>query len=279
VTPVVGIVAHQDRVRAQELACEAARWLDERGVTVRAPQGDAARAGLSDYAVALESFADGLDLIVAVGGDGTMLRAVELAAGGPAVLGVNAGQLGYLAEVEPAALPAALERIVTGQWSVDERMTLSIRVKGRSETWTALNEVVIEKHGGARAVRLATAINDAPFTTYVADGVIVATPTGSTAYAFSAGGPIVAPRLECFVLVPVAPHTLFDRALVLDGHDRVRFEVVDRPAVLVTDGRRTFELEPGAVVECHAGRPTRIASLGDRDFHQILKAKFGLTDR
>jgi NAD+ kinase len=195
---------------------------------------------------------------------------------------VNVGQLGYLAEVEPDGLDDALERIVSGDFTVEERTTLEIRVASdgpAAGSWTALNEMVLEKRGGGGAVRLDVAVNGATFTTYVADGVIVATPTGSTAYAFSAGGPIVSPRLGCFLLVPVAPHMLFDRALVLDGDEELTFRVVDRPALLAIDGRAVTELQPGDGVSCTAGMPARLAVLEPRDFHQILRAKFGLTDR
>jgi NAD+ kinase len=140
---------------------------------------------------------------------------------------------------------------------------------------------VLEKAPGGRVVRLDVAINGTPFTTYVADGVIVATPTGSTAYSFSARGPIVSPRHRCLLLTPVSPHMLFDRSLVLDADEELRFTVTDsRSAVLTLDGRDLGVLESGDSVICTAGpKPARIVTFGPRDFHQILKAKFGLADR
>jgi NAD+ kinase len=129
-------------------------------------------------------------------------------------------------------------------------------------------------------VRFEVVINGAPFTSYAADGVIVATPTGSTAYSFSAGGPIVSPRLACLLMTPVSPHMLFDRTLVLDDTDSLELTVTERHAVLTIDGRDVGELEPGSVVRCECGpHPARMITLGPRDFHQILKAKFGLADR
>jgi NAD+ kinase len=129
-------------------------------------------------------------------------------------------------------------------------------------------------------VRFEVVINGAPFTSYAADGVIVATPTGSTAYSFSVGGPIVSPRLACLLMTPVSPHMLFDRTLVLDDTDALELHVTERPAVLTVDGRELGELEPGAVVRYGCGgHPARMITLGPRDFHQILKAKFDLPDR
>src|SRR5687768_10632354 len=147
--------------------------------------------------------------------------------------------------------------------------------------WWALNEVVIEKEQHGRLVRLDVSINGAFFTTYAADGVIVATPTGSTAYSFSARGPIVSPQHRCLLLTPVSPHMLFDRSLVLDAGEELRFRVEDdRGVALALDGTVRGQLERGDTVTCTGGpRPARIVTFGPRDFHQILKAKFGLADR
>jgi len=147
--------------------------------------------------------------------------------------------------------------------------------------WWALNEAVLEKAQSGRVARLDVLINGAFFTTYAADGVIVSTPTGSTAYSFSARGPIVSPRQRCILLTPVSPHMLFDRSLVLGGEEELGFVVVDeRTVVLTLDGRELGLIETGATVRCSSGpRPARIVTLGPRDFHQILKAKFGLADR
>jgi NAD+ kinase len=150
-----------------------------------------------------------------------------------------------------------------------------------SGRWWGLNEAVIEKDQPGRLVRLAVAINGAYFTTYAADGVIVATPTGSTAYSFSARGPIVSPRHRCLLLTPVSPHMLFDRSLVLGADEALQFEVTDgRPVVLTLDGVELGTLQPDDVVTCTGGpKPARIVTFGLRDFHQLLKAKFGLADR
>jgi NAD+ kinase len=141
--------------------------------------------------------------------------------------------------------------------------------------------MVIEKIRAGRLARLEVEINGTFFTTYAADGVIVATPTGSTAYSFSARGPIVSPRHRCLLLTPVSPHMLFDRSLVLDEEEELRFTVADDRNVLLTlDGRELGDLNAGDTVTCTGGpKPARIVTFGPRDFHQILKAKFGLADR
>jgi NAD+ kinase len=195
------------------------------------------------------------------------------------VLGVNVGQLGYLTEVEPSDMHDALERFFGGRYHVEPRMTLEIEVDGTPRM--ALNEAVLEKTASGHTVRLAMSINDGPFLTTQADGLIVSTPTGSTAYNFSARGPIVSPRLRGLVVTPVSPHTLFDRSLVLDEDEWVRLEVLEgRPAALVVDGRGLGTLQPGATVVCRAGRhDARFVTFAGRDFHQILKAKFSLADR
>ncbi len=277
----IGIVAHPDREEARNLVEHTSEWCAGRGISVVI-----AEAGplSNDGYLVPEGFAVGLDAVLSLGGDGTMLRTVDLVSEASVpVLGVNCGQMGYLTEVEPAHIDEALERLASGDYSVSERTVLAVTVESdgpAAGAWTALNEAVIEKTRPGRLVRFEVVVNGEPFTTYAADGVIVATPTGSTAYAFSAGGPIVSPRLACLLLTPVSPHMLFNRTLVLDSHDRLDLVVTDRPALLTLDGRALGEIEPGTVVRCVCGpRPARVITLGPRDFHQILKMKFGLADR
>jgi NAD+ kinase len=283
----VGLVPHRDRVRAHELAAGAAKWLADHGVTARIPEPDAGPCGLEHLACPQDEFAVGLDVALSLGGDGTMLRTVDIVyeAGVP-VLGVNVGDLGYLTEVEPdpKVLERSLERLLAGDYDVEERMVLQVDVETggpASGRWWALNEAVLERVQNGRLSRLDVLINKAPFTTYAADGVIVSTPTGSTAYSFSARGPIVSPRHRCLLLTPVSPHMLFDRSLVLDADEELRFVVVDeRNAVLTLDGRLLGTLETGDTVTCTAAqRPAGVVVFGPRNFHQILKTKFRLPDR
>jgi len=282
----VGLVAHRDRPQARELAARAAEWLDERGVVVRVPAADADAIGLGPLASGDDdSFAAGLDVVISLGGDGTMLRTLDMVfESGVAVLGVNVGHMGYLTEVEPAELDDRLERLLSGDYEIVERMVLEVEVTSEGPgggRWWALNEAVLEKVRTGRMARLAVDINGTPFTTYAADGVIVATPTGSTAYSFSVRGPIVSPRHRCLVLTPVSPHMLFDRSLVLDPDEELCFRVEDdRSVILTLDGQVLGELDAGDMVRCTGGRrPARVVTFGERDFHQILKAKFGLADR
>jgi NAD+ kinase len=286
----VAFVTHPERPEAVALAGRMGTWLRDRGHQVRATEGHA------QPLVTDTGTEDDIDLAVSFGGDGTMLRAVELASpAGVPVLGVNLGHLGYLTEVEPAGLQAALERFLAGDYGVEERMTLQVVVYGGAsaadveegrasptQSLVALNEMVVEKKvPPGHTVRLAASIADRPFITYVADGILVATPTGSTAYNLSARGPIVSPHLRALIVTPVSPHMLFDRPLVLGPSETVRLELLSGgPAVLVVDGSCLELLEPGDAVVCRAGpHPARLVTFGRRDFHSILKAKFNLTDR
>jgi NAD+ kinase len=284
VTRAIGLVPHRDRPLAHELAARAATFLADRGVAVRITAEDATAVGLGELGVPPEQFAEGLELVISLGGDGTMLRTVDLVyEAGVAVLGVNVGQMGYLTEVEPAAIDDTLARLLDGDYEVLERMMLQVDVASASSIagrWWALNEAVMEKAQSGRLARLDVSINGTPFTTYAADGVIIATPTGSTAYSFSARGPIVSPSHACLLLTPVSPHMLFDRSLVLGPEEELRFVVDERPVALTLDGQELGHLDAGDAITCTGGpRPARIVSLGPRDFHQILKVKFGLADR
>jgi NAD+ kinase len=278
-----GFVLHGERDRAASITHDLATWLIERGHDVRLPQDDALRLGLDEHGVPEDHFADGLDVAVSLGGDGTMLRTVELVAGsGIPVIGINVGQLGYLTEVDPDGARMAIKRFLSGAYEIEERMLLSARIEGtESSEHVALNETVIEKTPSGHTVRLAVSVDGEYFTTYAADGLIVATPTGSTAYSFSARGPIVAPMHRCLVLTPVSPHMLFDRTLVLDPHSTLHLEVVGhRPATVSADGRNLGTLRPGDAVTCTASpRTARLVTFGEHDFLAILKSKFGLSDR
>jgi len=265
------LVVNENRTRAVELADQASQWLTSRGHAVRvAAKGDDGEAGP-------------LDLAVALGGDGTMLRAAHLAATtGAPVLGVNLGRLAYLAAIEPDDVCAALERWDAGDFLVEERTVLCLTVEGMPEVrHLALNEAVLEHSGPGHTVHLRVTIDGRPFHSYVADALILATPTGSTAYAFSAGGPIVSPHLNAVLVTPVAPHTPFSRTLVLQPEAQVRVEVLDyRGAVLSVDGQDLGSLARGDAVRGEvAPTPARWVVFGDRRFTEVLKAKFGLADR
>jgi NAD+ kinase len=277
---VVGFVVHHDRPSATELAVQAATWLEGAGHEVRVGKADAEATGLDRWAVPDESMAESLDLVVSLGGDGTMLRTVALVVEHDTpVLGVNLGRMGYLTVVEPSGFIDALGRFLAGDYQVEPRMTLAIDAGKGHPPINALNEAVIEKVAPGHTVRLDVRLNDAPFASYAADGLIVATPTGSTAYTLSARGPIVSPTHRALVVTPVAPHMLFDRALVLNPDDCVSVTIENRPAVLSVDGRVTIELAPHTTVTCTAGaHAARLVSFERRDFHRIVREKFGLAE-
>jgi NAD+ kinase len=272
---LIAFYTHPLRPEASALAERATRWL--------AGQGHRAISALGpDGAVSV----DGADLLVSLGGDGTLLRAVDAAlAGGIPVLGVNIGRLGYLTQVEPSGLEEALAAFLDGNHQVEERMTLSIDVIGPDgaveSRHIALNEATVEKTVPGHTVRIGASIDDRPFVTYAADGLLVCTPTGSTAYNLSARGPVLSPRLRAIVVTPVSPHMLFDRPLVLDPTERLALEVLEpRSAVLVVDGISVGILDPAATVTCREGdHPARLVTFGSSDFHSILRAKFHLADR
>ncbi|MBV9410867.1 MAG: NAD(+)/NADH kinase [Acidimicrobiia bacterium] len=283
----VALVVHRLRPEALRCAQEAATWLRSRDHEVRMAPEEADELDLRDCACEPEKLAAGLDLAVSLGGDGTILRTVELVAReGVPVLGVNIGRLGYLTELEPAQLSQALERFFSGAYDIEERMMLSIHVEAPSGSLPAgellaLNEASIEKAGPGHTIHAAVSIDEKFFTSYAADGLIVATPTGSTAYAFSVRGPIVSPRQRALILTPVSAHMLFDRSMVLHESEEVRIELIDdRAATLTVDGRELGSMQRGDAIRVAAAPyAARFVSFEPRDFFKIVKAKFGLADR
>jgi NAD+ kinase len=269
------LVVHPERPAAWELANIATRWWQRQGrdlIEVREAEPGSALAVRDDVEFALS-----------LGGDGTMLRTVELVlASRVPVLGVNLGRMGYLTAVEPAGMERAFEAMLAGDYLVEERMALEVEITGSVQgRFMALNDAIVEKTAPGHTIRVAVEIAGRPFLTYVADGILVSTPTGSTAYNLSARGPVVSPRLRAIVLTPVSPHMLFDRSLVLEPGEHVRLTVVDdRAAAAVIDGARIIGLALGDSVLCRAAaEPARLVSFGERDFHSALRHRFGLTDR
>jgi NAD+ kinase len=283
---VVGLVLHRERSEARALARALTRDLMADGHKVCLPAPDASLAKLEEHAVPEDGFGDGLDLVVSLGGDGCMLRAVHLvAAQDVPVLGVNLGQLGYLTEIEPAGLTDALAQVFAGTHTLEARMLLQVAIRRLGavpgEAVLALNDVVVSRPATGHTVRIDVDIDGRPFTPYAADGLIVASPTGSTAYNLSARGPIVAPAHRAILLTPVAPHMLFDRSLVLAPTTIVQLTVSGHaPAELAIDGRPLGALAPGESISCVASPHfAQLVTFAPRDFHQILKTKFGLSDR
>ncbi|MDQ1609328.1 MAG: kinase [Microbacteriaceae bacterium] len=227
---------------------------------------------------------DELELVVVLGGDGTILRAAELVRGCTApLLGINLGHVGFLAESERDDLAKAVERGLSGDYEVEERMTISVRVKIANEviyeSW-ALNEATVEKSSRERMLEVVIEVDGRPLSSFGCDGVVLSTPTGSTAYAFSAGGPVVWPGLAALLLVPLSAHALFARPLVVDGNSSLAVEVLDRTGdtgVLWCDGRRAHDLPSGArVIVRRSPVPVRLARLHTGPFTDRLVRKFNL---
>jgi NAD+ kinase len=228
--------------------------------------------------------ADGVELVVALGGDGTLLRAARLArpAGVP-LLGVNVGHVGFLAEAEAHHLPEVATRIAERTYTIEERLTLSAELTGPAldgAVWRdwALNEVSVERASRERLLEVLVSVDGEPVSRWGCDGVLVASPTGSTAYAFSAGGPVLWPRVEALVVVAISAHALFQRPLVLAPDSVVRIEAQPRSSTVVTcDGRPGRELGQGARITIERSPlPLRLARLGRGSFTDRLVSKFGL---
>ena len=286
---VVGLIVHQGRPEAAAAARDLSLWLTGGGHEVRMPPEEAAAASCSHLEIDPARFAGGLDAVVTLGGDGSILRAVELVGEtGVPILGVNFGRMGYLTEVAPADAHSAIDRVLAGDHGIEDRMMLTVELTAAAagadpvrQQCFALNEAVVERPAASYALRLGVSFDGEHFTTYAADGFIVSTPTGSTAYALSARGPVIDPTHRALLLTPVSPHMLFDRSMVVAADTRVQLEVLsDRGAVLSVDGRRLAGLDQHDVVVCSASpHPARLVTFGTRRFHQVLKTKFGLNDR
>jgi len=281
---IIGFGAHTRRAQALQLAEQASTWLQRMGHEVRmltVAHGDG-----PPPAAPTEELRD-LDLVISLGGDGTMLRTIGLLDGCDVpVLGVNLGNFGYLTVVEPEDLIDSLKRFLAGDYTIESRMRLDVEVRadrGQGPTimhTCALNDVVLQRPAGGHTVRVALAVNDQPFLVYSADALLVATPTGSTAYNLSARGPVLSPLGRALIVTPVAPHMLFDRSLVLDAGESVSIEPLDeRAAEVVIDGWAAPCLKPGELLTCRqADGDARLVTFCDRDYLDILKHKFNLIE-
>jgi NAD+ kinase len=282
------IVAHTGRDAALVAATEVCRQLQDAGIEVRVLSTEADDLDLRGATIveATDAVDGDVELIMVVGGDGSLLRAAELArpAGTP-LLGVNLGRVGFLAEAEPEALDDTVASVVACRYVVEERLTLDLTVFHNGgtappavDTGWALNEASIEKASRERMLEVVVEVDGRPLTSWGCDGVVLATPTGSTAYAFSAGGPVVWPAVEALLLVPISAHALFSRPLVTAPDSVLAIEIRgETEAVVACDGRRTIDVGPGTRIEVRRGaHPVRLARLHERPFTDRLVAKFGL---
>jgi len=283
------LVAHPRRVEAQQFAGDVADQLHAAGLQV-ALLPDAAETtilGGSPNTVTVDPAhpARGCELVCVLGGDGAILRGAALSRGTEApLLGINLGHVGFLAEAEREKLAETVERIVARDYVVEERMTLEVKATRDGEvlarSW-ALNEVTVEKAARERMLEVTLEIDGRPLSTCGCDGVVAATPTGSTAYAFSAGGPVIWPDVEAMLVVPISAHALFARPMVIGPDSVLAIELVadaDGSAVMWCDGSRTVELPTGARIEvCRSDVPVRLARLTSWPFADRLVAKFDLS--
>src|SRR5215469_7670291 len=295
------LVVHTGRPAGVRIARVVASRLAASGVGVRVLKPEAADLGL-ESAVEMpvsDAAAEDAEIVLVIGGDGTLLRAAELArpAGAP-LFGVNLGHVGFLAETEPDVLSEAVDQVLDGQYEVEQRMTIDVTISQNGgmvgQTW-ALNEATVEKASRERMVDLVTEVDGRPLSRWGCDGIVFATPTGSTAYAFSAGGPVVWPEVEALLLVPISAHALFAGPMVVSPESVLAAEVIGATggqgemsgAVLWCDGRRAVDLPPGARVEVRRGaQPVLLARLRGAaagagtdigaSFTDRLVAKFGL---
>lgn len=267
------VVAHHRRPEAALATCEAQRALEAGGFEVVVSVEDAPPQPLLD-----------VEVVVVVGGDGTILRAAELVRGrGVPILGINLGHVGFLAESEREDISEAVASLAAGEFTVEERRTLDVLIEhsdGTVSTDWALNEAALEKSDPARMVEVVVEIDGRPLSAFGCDGVVLSTASGSTAHAFSAGGPVVWPDVDAMILVPVAAHALFARPLVVGPASVLAVEILQRspsPAIVSCDGRRSTSVGVGSrVVVRRSDEPVRLARLSHAPFSDRLVSKFAL---
>lgn len=282
------VLAHTGREDALNAAVTVCNQLAQAGLTpvVAADQAQAFRSQFSGDVVVLgdDVALEDIELTIALGGDGTILGAAELTRGSPApLLGINHGHVGFLAESEKDDLAWTVQQALEDEYDVEERLALDVAVlREGAEVYRtfALNEATLEKASRARMIEVALEVDGRPISAFGADGVVMATPTGSTAYSFSAGGPIVWPGVEALLMVPLSAHALFARPLVVGPDSVMAVELLERStasAVLWCDGRRSVEVEPGSRVQVtKSSEPIRLARLHPGPFTDRLVNKFSL---
>lgn len=283
---IVFLLTHTGRPAAVRSAERVLGGLLHAGIGVRVLAAEAPEVALPPAVELVEArpgAAEGCELIVVLGGDGTLLRGAEFSrASGVPMLGVNLGTVGFLAEAERDDLDKVVDRVVTRSYEVEERMTLDILVRTNGDvchTDWALNEASVEKAARERMLEVVIEVDGRPVSTFGCDGVVCATPTGSTAYAFSAGGPVVWPEVEALLMVPNSAHALFAKPMVTspDSVLAVEVQASGHHGVLWCDGRRTVDLPRGARIEVRRGAvPVRLARLHRHPFSDRLVAKFAL---
>jgi len=276
----VGIFPNLRRENMKKVAKSLVRWFQDRNYQVKLSVEVAESLNLLHLATDTEELAANIDVAVTLGGDGTLLGVARLVAQYEVpILGINMGHVGFLTEIELGDLFADLESFHRREYEIDVRMMLEAKVIREEEIlkeFLALNDVVITKGPFARLIRLKTYANDAYVDTYPADGLIISTPTGSTAYSLSAGGPIIRPDMNLLLLTPICPHTLHSRSIILSEDDAIKVTVMaDHPEVMLTvDGQEGYKLLPkDTVVVNKATFSTRLIRIRKRSFYDVLRKK------
>ena len=274
----VGLVLHPRRDSGEAVQA-ILDWTRRHDATLVGLSGEIDRIGCGVPEVEPDELA-GLDLLISLGGDGTMLRALRLSQPtGVPVLGVNLGRLGFLAEIDVPDLPKALAEIDAGNSTVETRV--AVQVDFDDATAFAFNDVAVVRHPGQPVAAVEVNVEGQPFVRYAADAIVVATPTGSTAYSFSAGGPIVSPRAEGLLVIPVAPHSAFNRAIFLSAGEPVGLDLLPTSGRLAVevDGLLAGTVEPGQTVRVFlCARAGRVVRLGTTTFYQRARRKLRLAD-
>jgi NAD+ kinase len=277
----IGLVANwHKKQEVLEMVRRISEFFTVRQISVYLSEHNDTPGEVGVESIPLSEFPGTVDIVIVLGGDGTILRvARELSGKYVPILGVNLGQMGFLAEVEPVMLEQSLEKLLTGSYEVRHRLMLSARVL-RDERpvaeYTALNDIVISKGPFSRIIYVDTFVNNKPLESYPGDGIIVSTPTGSTGYSLSAGGPIVNPALDVMIITPICPHLLHHRSVVVASSERVLMKVRTRQAevVLTVDGQVGFTLQDGdVVVATRAPLTTPLIQLEGTDFYMLLHSK------
>ncbi len=273
----IGILANVRKPQTKMLTLELVKWLVDRGHQAIICQNLVPIIGHNKLARDENRFREESDLVVAIGGDGTILAAARLVGlQGVPILGVNLGTLGFLAEVNPDKLFVAMEKVAAGSYEIEERMLVKARVGKRGRWAYALNDMVIDKGGFSRVIELNVSISGIFVGSYKADGLIISTPTGSTAYALSAGGPIVNPKMKALITTPICPHSLAVRPLIIDKDELLMVEVYSdhEGATLTIDGQMGCRIRSGDVVSAAAAhRTVKLVRVDSKSFYEILRTK------
>jgi NAD+ kinase len=277
----VGIIANIAKEKSPACTTALRDWLVARGLDVYLEEGIAAKIGAA-RGVEIAKLGSLVDLLVVFGGDGTILRTARLIRDrGVPIVGINLGVFGYLTEVNLGEMYSALELILTGDFQIEKRMMLDVEISGGEETFrggTVLNDVVINRGNLSRIVELETTVGERYLTTFKADGLIIATPTGSTAYSLAAGGPIVFPELHSIIINPICPHTLTNRPILLPENAviKVTLWTPEQGATLTLDGQVSFTVKSGDTVTIRKSpHVTMLVSSPHRNYMEILRTKLG----